>query len=106
MILWAGEKKKISILELFVTLAVHHPFRLDLSLIQVPWSKICFCSKGPGEGPICLFLLFSSDPSNIFIMYFAVHWFSFDSKWLNSTPTVHIFVAGIRCFKVLFNQSS
>lgn len=51
-------------------------------------------------------LLFSSDASNIFFMYFAIHWFYFDSKWLNSIPAVHVFVAHIHHFKMLFKQSS
>lgn len=48
----SGGKKIINILKLFVSLAVHHPFRSGLSLIQVPWGNIFFCRKGPGEGPI------------------------------------------------------
>lgn len=87
-----------------------------LSLSITLSDQVCHLSKCPeaiyfffvvrvlAKGLICL-VLFSSDPSNIFIMYFAIRWFFFASKCLNSAPTVHVFVAGIHHFKVLFKQS-
>lgn len=101
MILWGVEKNLASWDYLLLSQSISLSDWI-CHLSKCP-EAICFvCNKSPSEGPICL--LFSVIPATFLSCALFFPWVYFDDKWLNSTPTVYIFVTGIHYFKMLFSS--